>query len=51
MVGHCDYSPQLPKILLHLPNWYAITDECSASPSKVKVNDHPRTDHEGPEWE
>jgi len=54
MVGHCDYSPKVPKILaklLHLPNRYAITDECSASPFKVNVEVHPRTGHEGPEWE
>jgi len=40
MVGHCDYSPPVLKILatlLRLPDWYAITEECSASPSKVKV--------------
>jgi hypothetical protein len=31
MVGHCDYSPQKLKNLampLHLPNQYAVTDEC-----------------------
>jgi hypothetical protein len=54
MVGHCDYCPQVPKILatlLHLPNQYAVTDECSASPSKIKVEFRPRAGHKGPVWE